>query len=710
MKLQTISKTALVLILAFCFLSCENSDQKPRQSINLAGQWQFALDVENVGIHENWYNKELNDVLHLPSTTDLQQKGFLNHDTTTMHLNRLYTYEGPAWYRKHITIPPDCQDKHIQLVMERTKPSMVWIDDTFVGESWLLQSPQCYDVSDYLTPGEHVITIRINNDLKLSPYGNVHIYSNDTQTNWNGIIGDFKLEISPNTLISDLQVFLDIKNHSIEIHMGIHNGLDFDNIDVELHVFRTLDGKKKALPTTKQSVRCDSLLYLQYDLGEEMALWDGYVQPLYQLTATIRNGDIEDLKSVTFGMRDFQAEGTQFTINGRTTFLRAWNLEVFKNGLIKSGMRDQDLDFHKASGALSALCYKAEMEAALRTAGMAGFQLLDLQDFPGQGTALVGILDAFMDSKNVISQEEWVHSCNDVVLLLEFPKYCWKNDEIFHAELQVANYSNKTRKDDIVWELVNQQNQILKTGTFSNVEIVNGRLESVGKIQISLNSILKAEKLNLRVRFVHSGYSNSYPIWCYPSAQEVVIPDEITVTHQLNTDVISLLKQGQKVLLFPTAESVKDKSVAGLFPPDFWNYGMFKRISENVNKPVSPGTLGLLMNPDHPLFNNFPTDFYTNWQWWSIVKASRALELNKTTPEYRPMVQVIDNLERNNKYGLIFEFAVGDGKLLVCMAPLSDMPDDPAARQLYVSIINYMESEEFAPGYSVEQNLLSDLL
>jgi hypothetical protein len=107
-------------------------------------------------------------------------------------------------------------------------------------------------------------------------------------------------------------------------------------------------------------------------------------------------------------------------------------------------MGSMDSIFHQASGAWSALCYKAEMEAALRTKGMGGFQLLDLQDFPGQGTALVGILDAFMDSKNVVTPECWKQSCNDVLILLEMKKYCWTNDENFQAEIVVANYFKKT--------------------------------------------------------------------------------------------------------------------------------------------------------------------------------------------------------------------------------------------------------------------------
>jgi hypothetical protein len=124
---------------------------------------------------------------------------------------------------------------------------------------------------------------------------------------------------------------------------------------------------------------------------------------------------------------------------------------------------------------------------------------------------------------------------------------------------------------------------------------------------------------------------------------------------------------------------------------------MFKGISESNKKPVSPGTLGLLTNPIHPIFKLFPTDFYTNWQWFSIIKSSNPLILNNTGHQYRPIVQVIDNLERNNKLGLIFEFKVGKGKLLVCMSQLNKLMEMPEAVQLYRSLVNYMGTPDFKP-------------
>ena len=53
--------------------------------------------------------------------------------------------------RKEITIPEEFHDTHIKLSMERTKLSNLWIDEHYVGKSHLLQSPQCFDISKYLS-------------------------------------------------------------------------------------------------------------------------------------------------------------------------------------------------------------------------------------------------------------------------------------------------------------------------------------------------------------------------------------------------------------------------------------------------------------------------------------------------------------------------------------------------------------------------------
>jgi len=925
-------KSYLILIL-LALISCNPKKQIVRESVDLKGRWQFGIDTACVGIQQKWFLTDLNDSLSLPGTTDINKKGFLNTDTTTMHLNRVYSYVGAAWYRKKVVIPESFRDKHIQLFLERTKTTKIWIDSSLIGGSRLLQSPQQFDVSSCLTPGEHFISICVDNSLKNTPYGNVHIYSDDTQTNWNGIIGKLYLEESSKTYISNLQVYPDIDQKKIRIKLEIDNQTRLRNVNIDLIVNKTMAGKTQKLKPIRITHSTEPVIELEYVLGNDCSLWDEFQQPVYTLTAVISGGDMKDAKTVGFGMRKFIAKGTQFDINGRTTFLRgkheaavfpltgfppmnvedwtrvfriaksyginhyrfhsycppeaaftaadregiyiqaelpfwggldtdsvsamlreeglamlksyanhpsfvmfspgneiwsgldnveknivafkkadnrvlytmgsnnqigyappracsdyflgartpyasdtllthtrlthayadskeggmlntltpsteinfsypvshmnipvvshevgqyqiypdyneidkytgvlrARNLEVFRARLIKAGMFDQDKDFQKASGAWAALCYKAEMEAAIRTKGFGGFQLLDLQDFPGQGTALVGILDAFMDSKNVITPEAWKQSCNDVVLLLEFPKYCWTNKETFHAKVLVANYSNQLLNKDLNWELKNQNGTVIQKGTFSGLSVGKGDLSPVGDLEFSLSSIQKAERLNLCLSLSGTTYSNLYPVWVYESQVRTSVPEDITVTEQVNEEILTKLMAGAKVLLFPQTKEIQDKSVPGHFPPEFWNYGMFKGISEWVKKPVSPGTLGILTNPGHPLFNCFPTDFHTNWQWFSIIKAGNSMILDGTPKDYKPIVQVIDNLERNHKLGLIFEFKVGKGKLLVCMSRLPSISEKPEAAQLYQSIVRYMESTDFNPDYELNREKLMEL-
>ncbi|GET31470.1 beta-galactosidase [Prolixibacter bellariivorans] len=932
--MKGLSNAFIFALFVSILFSCSTSDENYRSDIDLSGTWQFSLDSANRGVEGKWYANALNDSVQLPGTTDTNHKGFLNTDSTTMHLSREYKYEGPAWYRKTIDIPEKWKGKHIRFVMERTKPSKVWIDEQYVGSSLLLESPQKYDVSAFLTPGKHTITVRIDNDRKLTPYRNVHIYSDDTQTNWNGIIGKIYLEASPKTYISDLQVYPDIKQKKIKVKMGIHNGLKLDKVDVALQVTKTLDGKETHLKTTYFQVKCDSLVNLEYSLGDKMDLWDEYHQPIYHLNAIISYNDIKDNKEVPFGMRKFAAEGTKFAINGRITFLRgkhdacvfpltgyppmnvegwmhvmkiakSWginhyrfhtwsppeaafeaadrlgiymeselpfwgglesdtladqlkaeglallknfanhpsfvmlspgnelwgnldkvgeliadlkkadnrplytqgsndnigysgplsvedfhvaartpyahdttlthvrltqafvdsrdggilntekpstmvnfdypvsqikiplishevgqyqiypdyneikkytgilkprNLEVFRNRLKKAGMLDQDSLFAKASGAWSALCYRDEIEAALRTKGLAGFQLLDLQDYPGQGTALVGMLDAFMDSKHVIARDEWRHFCNDVVPMLVFKKYCWTVNETFTAAVEVANYSNRDLKQLLKWTVSDRQGKVIKSGSFIKPDISMGGVDSVGEIHIPLSEVTVPQKLTVTLSIEGTDYRNTYPVWVYPELKKVQSAEGIYVASKLDNELFDKLNKGEKVLLFPSRESVKRNRVDGLFPPDFWNYEMFKQISEGNHKPVSPGTLGILTNPDHPLFNHFPTEFHTDWQWWSIIKHSNPLNLNQTAKDYRPIVQVIDNLQRNDKFGLIFEYKVGKGKLLVCMSRLDELPDDPAATQLYRSIVDYMQSDAFHPIHTITENQLRELI
>ena len=391
--------------------------------------------------------------------------------------------------------------------------------------------------------------------------------------------------------------------------------------------------------------------------------------------------------------------------------LYPYNQEVFRGRLARAGMGPQAYDFFRASGLWAVELYKADIEMELRTADMAGFQLLDLQDYPGQGSAYIGILDAFMGSKGLVSPGRWRGFCSEVVPLILMEKYCWTEGEKLEARVKVSNYSaGSLAGKTLRWTLKDLQGAQVAGGVLPALPDGRGLLDA-GTIGWQVASGGKAVRLNLELAIEGTDRKNDYPLWVYPDNGPMPMARTgITVTDSLDAAALAALEQGGKVLWFPRREAYEGQTVGGLFTTDYWNYRMFETISRNNRRPVSPGTLGIQTDPEHPMFRHFPTDMHTNWQWFSILKQSYPFVLDKFPAGYKPIVQIIDNVERNHKLGLVFELAVGQGKLLVCMADLEAVADRPEVRQFCRSMLDYMETDAFNPSTRLGADELSGLL
>jgi beta-galactosidase len=376
---------------------------------------------------------------------------------------------------------------------------------------------------------------------------------------------------------------------------------------------------------------------------------------------------------------------------GSNAAVRLLNYEVFREGLAARHMLDQAPDFVRASGELQVLLYREEIEAILRTPGIGGFQLLDLQDYPGQGTAVCGILDTFMESKGYGNPDEFRRWCAPVVPLLRMKQYTWTTAEPFSAEVQVAHYG-PAPLDAVVRWTVGECSGVLPTK-----RIVPGEVASFGRFEASLPQGV----YNVTLAIENTEYRNSWRIWVYQKTLPTVESD-VLVTEIWDPSVELALAAGRKVLYLPKASALP-RSIPGSFATDFWGFPMFK-----VHNP--PGTMGILCDPRHPVFAAFPTEFHSNWQWWDLLKRSRAMILDDLPADFRPLVQVIDNFERNHKLGALFEAKVGPGRLAVCSMDLvSDMGQRPAARQLRHSVLRYMQSDAFNPRQELTAKVVAEL-
>ena len=388
----------------------------------------------------------------------------------------------------------------------------------------------------------------------------------------------------------------------------------------------------------------------------------------------------------------FQTYPDYREIKKYTGVLYPYNFEMFRRRLAAAGMLSQADDFHKASGLWSVKLYKADIEMDLRTKNMAGFQLLDIQDYPGQGSAFVGILDAFMESKGITTPEEWRQWCSPIVPLIETDKLCYEAGETFKGKVLIANYgATSLRGKKMTWRISSDEPSFNEDEGKINIFTYNEGLLDAGELNLELHAD-KPAKVNLTLSIDGTDARNSYELWVYP--RKTVDKKNVVIAKDLTPDVVASLEKGAKVLWMPDSLPY---TVGGLFQTDYWNYRMFKTICENNKKAVSPGTLGILTRPEHPIFKGFPTEMHTNWQWFPVIKESHPLVLDNFAKDYLPIVQVIDNIERNHKLGLVMEWKVGAGKLLVCMSDLEKASQYLEGRAFYQSVLSYMRSSDFNP-------------
>jgi hypothetical protein len=392
-----------------------------------------------------------------------------------------------------------------------------------------------------------------------------------------------------------------------------------------------------------------------------------------------------------------------------TGSLKPKNFEIFRDFLNANHMGDQAHDFLMASGKLQVLCYKEDIEAALRTPGFAGFHLLDLHDFPGQGTALVGVLDPFWDEKGYVTAAEFSRFCNSVVPLALLEKRYWTTDEPFHAEVRVAQFGpHPLRNAKLAWRVVGQDGQAVDQGELALGDLPVGNDNTFGPIRASLESVAASGQLKL-VLAVQSENAprveNDWDIWVFApvlAPARLSAPEEILVTGTLDEEAESRLASDGKVLLLPDPKRVYAPSQIG-FSSIFWNTAW--------TRGQAPHTLGILCDPEHPLFQHFPTRYHSDWQWWELIHGSAAMLLDGLPPRLRPLVQTIDTWFEARRLGLVFEARVEGGSLLVCSMDLhSNLDRRLVARQMWASLIAYMSSGAFAPQVEVAPEAIHALL
>ncbi len=386
-----------------------------------------------------------------------------------------------------------------------------------------------------------------------------------------------------------------------------------------------------------------------------------------------------------------------------TGVYRAKNFEMFRQDLADHHMGNQAKDFLNASGKLQVLCYKNEIEKILRTPDYGGFQMLGLQDFPGQGTALVGVLDAFFQEKGYVTAKEFSRFCNSTVPLAKIEKFVYATNETFKADILLFHAADMPLKNTVVsWTIKDEKGNVVASGNFAAKTYENGNGLPVGNLSFSLNQIKEAGKYNLEVKVDGTDFANDWDFWVYPEVKTEMVPS-IYYTTILDEKAKAVLDKGGKVFLNVAGKVVKGKEVAMNFLPVFWNTSWFKM------RP--PHVTGMLIQDKSPAFKNFPTNYYSDLQWWDIQNKAQVMNLEDFPVDFRPLIQPIDTWFMNRRLALIFEAQVGKGKIIVSSANLGpEVQNKLASKQLFYSLQNYMNSDDFNPKNKVSFEVIQDIM
>jgi hypothetical protein len=384
-----------------------------------------------------------------------------------------------------------------------------------------------------------------------------------------------------------------------------------------------------------------------------------------------------------------------------TGVYKARNFEIFSDLLSGHGMAQQAEKFLMASGHLQVLCYKYEIERNLRTREYAGFQLLGLNDYSGQGSALVGPLNVHWREKGYCTATDWTQFCNSVVPLARFPKFVFTDAEVtipvdvYNAWREPLKNVRISCRIDGAEQQSDQQLALLPIGRHADV------------VHVSLSSqpVSKPQKRRLVVSVTSDNapaFTNSWEFWVYPQSLDMPQTGDIYETDSLDQRSLQVLQKGGTVLLTAAGKIRYGNDVKHQFLPVFWNTSWFKM------RP--PHTTGAYIQSNHPVFRDFPTDDWQNLNWWELTNRTQVMNLSEFPADYQPIVQPIDTWHVSRKLGMLLEARVLKGRLLMTTMDITNrLESRPVARQLRYSILRYMQSADFNPTVSVSVETLRHL-
>lgn len=367
------------------------------------------------------------------------------------------------------------------------------------------------------------------------------------------------------------------------------------------------------------------------------------------------------------------------------------NYRIWRDSAEAHHLLARNKEIAHASGRFQVACYKEEIEASLRTPSYSGYELLDLHDYLGQGGALMGLLDAFWESKSYVGPAEFRQYCNATVPLVRLKDRVYTTANTLKTDVEVAHFGPASLASaSSQWQIVSAAGKTIASGSWPARAVPRGKNIPLGTISADLSKLPAPARYTLSVE-LHgaSTFRNEWNFWLYPAKIDAPVPSDVLIATSW-PQAEARLAAGGKVLFLPQAADLDSTNPKLSTVPIFWNHLM---------NPNGTTFLGLWNDTKHPALTGFPTEANCDWQWIDLAGDARAMNLDTLPASLRPIVQPIDDWNRNWKLGLLYECSVGPGKLLVCSIDLNTAR--AGAPSLRRSILDYMAGLRFQPTVAI---------
>lgn len=380
--------------------------------------------------------------------------------------------------------------------------------------------------------------------------------------------------------------------------------------------------------------------------------------------------------------------------SGKTSYMHPGNYIIMRDSAEKHGLLARNKELAQASGRFQLACYKEEIEASLRTPSYSGYQLLDIHDYLGQGGALIGVLDAFWESKSYVAPEEFRQFNNTTVPLVRLRDRVWTSDKTFKAEVELAHFGEKPLSSVTPrWSIVDSTGKAVISGELPTLAAPRGKSLPLGTISTDLGKLQAPAAYKLVVELKGTTFRNEWNFWLYPAQTATPAPQQTRITSSWE-EAKRALSIGERVLFLSGAPEKPNPDLALTTVPVFWNRLM------NSNRTWM---LGLWCDKKHPALSGFPTEANCDWQWVDLLPKTTAMNIDSLPQALQPIVQPIDDWNRSLKLAMLFECSVGEGRLMVASLDLSEAgaTERPGGASLRKSILDYMESPLFKPSTQI---------